>query len=545
MKLFALCIPCLLFGCSESQESPSAVIDQDPAPWFEEVASSWGIDFTYQNGAEGKFHVKEVTGGGVALFDYDNDGDLDIYIVQGAGLDGNGLFENVDGQFVDRSVGSGANDRGYGIGVTTGDYDKDGDVDLYVTNIGVNALLRNDGGGKFTDVTIQSGTEDNGFSACSAFGDLDGDGDLDLVVTKYLDIGLITDRECLDARSRRTYCNPTIYDAHLHDTLFMNNGDGTFTDATEEAGLADVSGTGLGVFIADLTGDALPDIFIANDAMPDRLWANQGDGTFIDEAMKRNIAMDDSGAAKAGMGATPVDIDQDGDFDVFVTNIYGESDSFYKNEGDYFQDMTRRTGLSAETRAYTRWGIVFADFNNDGLLDLYETTGGVVSGPNTYSAKDPLAEPNLLFTQIENGRFSMVTPQGGTSKLLIGSSHGVASGDIDGDGLIDLVVVNSNAPVNVLHNVMGDSGNWIGYTLLNKQGSPAIGAKIELVFEKGERLFSAVQPARGYASAQSPSIHFGIGSRAIKQAIIRWTDGTSKIIEKPVINRMYTLKNAE
>ena len=543
MKYVLLALLSVLASCSkEVEETPVA---PTPQPWFEDAAKEWGVDFTYQNGAEGNFHIKEVTGGGAALFDYDNDSDLDLYIVQGSAVEGNALFENVDGTFVNRSQSSGADDNGYGIGVATGDYDNDGDVDLYVTNIGVNALLRNDGNGKFTDVTTFSGTEDEGFSACSAFGDLDGDGDLDLVVTKYLDVELITDRECLDARSQRTYCNPTIYDAPMHDSLFINNGDGTFTDATESSGLASVKGTGLGVFISDLTGDALPDIFIANDAMPDRLWVNQGDGTFIDEAMHRNIATDDSGMAKAGMGATPVDFDQDGDFDVFVTNIYGESDSFYKNEGDFFQDITRRTGLSAETRTYTRWGIAFIDFNNDGLLDLYETTGGVVSGPNSYSDDDPLAEPNLLFVQGENGRFSKVIPQGGTRDLLIGSSHGVASGDIDGDGGIDLVVVNSNKPVNILKNVLTDRGNWIAYTLLNKHGAPAIGATMEVVLNNGKSLFSQVQTSLGYASSHSPTLHFGIGKHAIEKVVITWKGGFQQVFENPDLNRMYTLKNAE
>ena len=543
MKYVLLALLSVLASCSKEVEE--ATVAPTPQPWFEDAAKEWGVDFTYQNGAEGNFHIKEVTGGGAALFDYDNDGDLDLYIVQGSAVEGNALFENVDGTFVNRSQSSGADDNGYGIGVATGDYDNDGDVDLYVTNIGVNALLRNDGNGKFTDVTTFSGTEDEGFSACSAFGDLDGDGDLDLVVTKYLDVELITDRECLDARSQRTYCNPTIYDAPMHDSLFINNGDGTFTDATESSGLASVKGTGLGVFISDLTGDALPDIFIANDAMPDRLWVNQGDGTFIDEAMHRNIATDDSGMAKAGMGATPVDFDQDGDFDVFVTNIYGESDSFYKNEGDFFQDITRRTGLSAETRTYTRWGIAFIDFNNDGLLDLYETTGGVVSGPNSYSDDDPLAEPNLLFVQGEKGRFSKVIPQGGTRELLIGSSHGVASGDIDGDGGIDLVVVNSNKPVNILKNVLTDRGNWIAYTLLNKHGAPAIGATMEVVLNNGKSLFSQVQTSLGYASSHSPTLHFGIGKHAIEKVVITWKGGFQQVFENPDLNRMYTLKNAE
>ena len=544
MKQAVLCIPCLLFACSDSQE-PMQEVEQIRQPWFEDVAKEWGVDFTYQNGAIGNFNIKEVTGGGAALFDYDNDGDIDLYIVQGAGVEGNALFENVDSKFVNRSIGSGADDKGYGIGVTTGDYDNDGDVDLYVTNIGVNALLRNDGNGKFTDVTTFSGTEDDGFSACSAFGDLDGDGDLDLVVTKYLDVALITDRECLDARSQRTYCNPTIYDAPMHDSLFINNGDGTFTDATAASGLASAKGTGLGVFITDLTGDGLPDIFIANDAMPDRLWVNQGDGTFIDEAMYRNIATDDSGVAKAGMGATPVDIDQDGDFDVFVTNIYGESDSFYKNEGDFFQDMTRRSGLSAETRAYTRWGIAFADFNNDGLLDLYETTGGVVSGPNSYSSEDPLAEPNLLFEQIENGRFVSVTPQGGTIDLLIGSSHGVAEGDIDGDGGVDLVVVNSNKPVTILRNVVPNRGNWIAFRVLDKNGTDSVGAQVELVLDDGSSFYSQVQTARGYASAHDPRVHFGLANRSPKKVRIAWPDGRKTAIESPQIGTVHTVRYAE
>ena len=543
MKYAVLCMSCFIVACGETP--PHKPDNGSPNSWFEDVAHDWGVDFTYQNGAEGNYHIREVTGGGVALFDYDDDGDLDLYIVQGAGVEGNALFENVGSKFVNRSKGSGADDKGYGIGVSTGDYDNDGDTDLYVTNLGVNALLRNNGDGTFTDVTEEAGVEDDGFSACSAFGDLDGDGDLDLVVTRYLEVNLISDRKCLDAMSRRTYCNPTIYEAELHDTLFFNNGDGTFTDVTKKAGLSVVKGTGLGVFIADLTGDSLPDIFIANDAMPDRLWVNQGDGTFVDEAMQRNIAMDDSGAAKAGMGATPVDIDQDGDFDVFVTNIYGESDSFYRNEGDFFQDMTRRTGLSAETRAYTRWGIAFADFNNDGLLDLYETTGGVVSGPNTYSVDDPLAEPNLLFEQVENGRFQLVDPKGGTSALLIGSSHGVASGDIDGDGGVDLVVVNSNASLNILRNVVTNRGNWISLKILNEHGSDSLRAQVKLELEDGSYLYSQVRSSSGYASAHDPKIHFGLGDQAVTSVKVTWRDGTTRVLINPELHRIHTVEYAE
>ncbi len=541
MKTQWLCILCFLSSCSDSEEIPQ----QPPPvskPWFEDVATEWGVDFTYDNGAKGEFHIAEVTGGAPALIDFDNDGDLDLYIVQGSGDTGNVLFENVHGTFVDRTAGSGVDNRGYGIGVSTGDYDNDGDADLYVTNVGVNALLRNNGDGTFTDVTSIAGVEDDGFSACSSFGDLDGDGDLDLIVTRYLELNRITDRVCLDAMSRRTYCNPTIYDAALNDTLFFNNGDGTFTDVTKQTGLAETVGTGLGVFITDVSGDSLPDIFIANDAMPDRLWVNQGDGTFNEESLHRNIAVDDTGVPKAGMGATPVDFDQDGDFDVYVTNIMGESDSFYRNEGDFFQDMTRRSGLSAETRAYTRWGIVFADFNNDSLLDLYETTGGVASGAQPHSIADPLAEPNLLFEQVGQGRFQLVTPKGGTNDSLIRSSHGVAAGDIDGDGGVDLIIVNSNAPLNILRNVVKDRGNWISIQALNQHGSDAIGAQIAIELNDGSTQHGQVITTSGYASAHDPRVHFGLGASTVRKVHVQWPDGQRRTIENPRMNETLTVR---
>jgi len=410
----------------------------------------------------------------------------------------------------------------------------------------VNALLRNDGNGKFTDVTTFSGTEDEGFSACSAFGDLDGDGDLDLVVTNYLDaIKIIPDIICFNVREQRTYCGPTTYNAPVPDSVYINNGDGTFTNATESSGFSNLKGTGLGVFISDLTGDNLPDIFIANDQMPDRLWVNQGNGTFVEEAALRNISVDDTGLAKAGMGATPVDIDQDGDLDVFVTNIYGESDSFYRNEGDYFQDMTRRSGLAAETRAFTRWGLALVDFNNDGLIDLYESTGGVVSGPNSYSSDDPLAEPNLLFEQVENSRFVAVKPQGGTAELHITSSHGVAAGDIDGDGGVDLVIVNSNAPLIILRNVVPNRGNWISFRVLNAHGSDALGAQVDITLEDGTVLFSQVLTAKGYASAHDPRVHFGLANRVPKKVRITWPDGRKTAIESPQIGTVHTVRYAE
>lgn len=545
MRLFLSLLLLSATCCSESNRTPVESEQSDSEVWFEDVATDWGVDFVYNNEATGEFHIKEVTGGAPALFDMDNDGDLDLYVVQGSSQSGNVLYENVEGLFVNRSVSSGADDAGYGIGVSTGDYNQDGFTDLYVTNLGTNCLLHNNGDGTFRDVTAFAGVEEEGFSACSSFGDVDGDGDLDLIVTTYLDAELITDRVCLDSMSRRTYCNPVVYNAEHHDSLFINNGDGTFTDVTQNSGFASLAGTGLGVFIADLTGDKKNDIFVANDAMPDRLWVNNGNGTFSEEASLRSIAVDDSGRPKAGMGATPVDIDQDGDLDVYVTNIYGESDSFFYNSGDYFQDMTRRSGLSAETRAFTRWGIVFEDFDNDSMLDLYETTGGVATGATQHSELDPLAEPNLLFKQSAKGRFVLVEPRGGTAKQIVASSHGVASGDIDGDGGVDLVVVNSNAPLNILKNVVANRGNWISVRVVNQFGSDDIGSVVELELSNGTKQFSEIMTAHGYASAHDPRAHFGLGEERVKLMKIHRSDGTSQLIENPMINRIHTVQYAE
>ncbi len=546
-----ICI-CVVGGCNKDSEQEETHLEQIDNPWFEEVSSRLGIEFQYESGARGEYYIPEVIGGAPALIDWDNDGDLDLYLVQGNTIGpiprldiGNVLYENVDGQFIDRSEGSGADDRGYGIGVATGDYDSDGDVDMYVTNFGTNVLLRNDGEGHFTDVAKVAGVESDGFSSCAAFADLDADGDLDLVVTSYLLWSHEDEQIWFDLHSNRTYCNPVVYDAPVHDSLYLNNGDGTFQDVTKSSGFDSVVGTGLGVIVTQLTEDSMPDIFIANDDMPDRLWVNNGGGVFKEEGTLRNIAVDDSGKPKAGMGVNVVDIDNDGDIDVYVTNIFGESDSFHSNEGSYFQDITRRKGGAAETRAYTRWGIVFQDFNNDGRVDLFETTGGVVSGTNNYSESDPLAEPNLLFEQDENGRFNVVKPRGGTSELLVASSHGVAAGDIDGDGGVDLVIVNKDSPISVLRNVVQDRGNWVSFRVRDRSGADAIGATIEFQLMDGTTIFKQVMTSRGYASSQDPRVHVGLGNQKIKQAVIRWADGAEGIVQSPQIGKVHDIQYVE
>ena len=527
----------LFLGCSEPQEEQKKIAaTKKVAPWFENVAHEVGIDHTFYSGDVGKYYIIETMGGGAALFDYDNDGDLDLYITQGNVLDDallaslqNKLYENVGGEFEERGV---VDDTQYSIGVTTGDYNNDGLVDLYITNFGRNTLLKNKGDGYFEDVTEIAGVGESAFSASAEFSDLDLDGDLDLFVTNYLDWTPETEKECFSEQNRRDYCNPSSYDAPISDTLYFNNGDGTFTNVSQQSGIASIAGTGLGLAIATIDGDHLPDIFVANDGMPDRLWINQGNGTFKESAMLLGCAVDDSGKEKASMGVELMDADQDGDLDLLVTTLFKETDSFYLNDGGIFVDATARWGLAADTRTYTRWGIAVEDFDNDGLDDLYEATGRVRWQADNWSESDWLAEPNLLFTQEKLGRFSLVDSAGGVSSPLIKSAHGVSAGDIDGDGGVDLIVVNKDATVDVLKNVVQTRGNWIVLDVRNKHSSPALGAVVKVTLTDGTVVTKHVRSGGGYASASDPRIHLGLGDEAeVASVSVQWPDGSTKIIE--------------
>jgi len=545
----------LLVGCSDPKEQTTHVDQKQPTndlptPWFVDVAASVGVHHQYYSADTGKFYIIETMGGGAALFDYDNDGDLDLYITQGNVLGGaprkdlvNRLYENNgDGTFVDRTSGSGATDAHYSIGVTTGDYNNDGYVDLYITNYGRNTLLRNNGDRTFTDVTEQAGVGGMAFSACAAFADLDADGDLDLFVTNYLDWTIETEKDCFSEQNHRDYCNPSSYDAPIADTLYINNGDGTFSDASVDSGINGVLGTGLGVAIGPVDQDDLPDIFVANDGMEDRLWINQGDGTFREDALRLGCAVDDTGKKKASMGIQLKDIDNDGDLDLLVTTLFRETDSLYENVDGVFVDTTARWGLAADTRSYTRWGMALVDFNNDGLDDLYEATGRVRWQADLWDEDDWLAEPNLLFTQTKSGRFSLVEPRGGVASPLIRSAHGMASGDIDNDGGIDLVIVNKDASVNVLRNIVENRGNWIMLDVRNKHNAPAIGAKVEVKLQDGSTLTRYICTTYGYASANDPRIHIGLGdAMGVDSVSIRWPSGDTSTyvsLEAQVIHKL-------
>src|SRR5262245_9662264 len=397
----------LLAACGGSSSPPAGNTTPSDAggpAWFEESAVARGVEWTHRSGHESRYLLPEIMGGGAALFDMDGDGDLDLFLVQSGSVlkpnvkdPPNRLYRNRgDGTFEDVTAGSGTDVAGYGMGVAAGDYDNDGDVDLFVTNAGPNILLRNDGAGHFTDVTATAGVAGRGWSTSAAFFDADADGDLDLFVLRYINWSVGGELQCFSLTGAPDYCSPRNYDAPLSDILYRNNGDGTFTDISDRAGLHTAFGNGLGVVITDANRDGQPDVFVANDAMPNQLWINRGQARFENEALLRGTAVDEDGSAKSGMGVDAKDLDGDGDEEVIVVNLDGESDSVYRNDGAFFSDATAAAGLRAVSRPFTRFGTAWLDFDNDGWLDLFQATGRVGQQAERYG-DDVYAEPSLLF----------------------------------------------------------------------------------------------------------------------------------------------------
>lgn len=524
MKCVATTCVLLLSSCAEIKDT--VIPEQEQEVWLSNEASTLGIDFNWISGASGEFHMPEIIGGGAALLDFDNDGDLDIYFIQGGYLDSdstemNVLLRNDGDHFEDVTLQSGAGDQGYGMGVAVGDYDNDGYEDIYMTNVGKNTLLHNNGDGTFSDVTDTANVGDDGWGASTAFVDVDADGDLDLYVTNYLlwEHGLVID--CYNAKGTRDYCSPVNYMAPSRDVLYKNNGDGTFTDLSDASGLGVRIGTGLGILCNDYSGDGLIDIFVANDGMPDQLWLNHGDWTFSDVAPLRGCALDDEGKAKAGMGVTSEDFDNDGDFDIIVCNLSGESDSLYRNDGDYFTDITAAKGIRTTTRHATRFGLGWVDFNNDGILDLYEANGRVQQ-IGISDTDDPFAEKNILL----KGTDTKWKKIAGVEKQKTHTSRAAVFGDINNDGGIDILVVNKDAPAYVLMNVHPDRSNSATFQVLNSSGSTALGAIVTA--NVGDTQWTkSVQSAWSILAANDPRVHIGLGDHEqVENVTVHWVDGT-------------------
>ena len=512
-------------GCGRAGPDP-------PAPWFEEVARSRGLVFEYRSGHAKRYLFPEIMGGGAALFDMDGDGDLDAYLVQGGSLTGpraaqpgNRLFRNRgDGTFEDATAGSGAEDGGYGMGVAAGDYDNDGDVDLYVTHVGPNLLLRNEGGGRFVDVTSRAGVGHPGWTTSAAFVDYDRDGDLDLFAANYVRWSPQADIECFNNLQQPDYCSPRTYQAPAMDVLYRNDGDGRFTDVTEALGLGAAFGNGLGVAAADFDGDGWPDLFVANDGTLNQLWINQQGRGFVDQALLRGCASDQEGLAKAGMGVSVADIDDDLDLDLLIGNLNAESDSLFRNSGRFFSDATAGAGLGLASRSFTRFGLGWIDFDNDGRLDLFEANGRVMMQASSVGP-DPFAEPSLVFQATAEGRFVERLPRGGTAAPLAATSRAAAFGDVDNDGGVDILVVNRDAPAYLLHNVVAPRGHWIAFRVLEEHGRDAEGAQLVLSVA-GHRRRRDVRAGYSYCASNDPRVHVGLGAATrVDDVSVRWVDG--------------------
>ena len=493
--------------------------------------------------------MPEIMSGGAALADLDRDGDLDAFLIQAGSVErpaergGHVLYSNRgDGTFERVPPGSGADIKTLGNGVAAGDYDNDGDVDLYVTNLGANTLLRNDGGWHFTDVTAKAGVGHAGWGTSATFLDFDADGDLDLFACNYLRWSMATERDCYGEMGALDYCSPQTYDAPAMDVLYRNDGNGTFTDVTIAAGLGAAFGTGLGVVPGDFDDDGRVDLFVANDGMMNQLWLNRGKGHFEDAALRGGCAVDDEGRAKAGMGVAAQDADDDGDLDLLVVNLTRESDSFFRNGGKGFTDQTVRVGLATPSRPLTRFGLGWIDFNNDGWLDIFEATGRVMRQSPDHGG-DSYAEPSVLLRGSAEGRYEVI-PNAGLSAAASWTARPAAFGDVDGDGGIDILLVARDAPALLLHDV-AQRGHWLLIRAVEEHGRDALGATI-WARVGARRMRRDVCPSSSYQASSDPRVHFGLGKATRAGSVtLRWIDGTFESFGDLEADQIVTLHRGE
>jgi hypothetical protein len=509
---------------------------------FRDVAAVAGLRFRHTNGSRGQLYLPEIMGAGGAFLDYDDDGDLDVLLLQGQPLGAarSGamprLFRNdlrsTNGrtalQFTDVTTGAGFMAGDYGMGIATGDYDNDGDTDVYLTNYGVNRLYRNDRG-RFTDVTPTSGggLDDPRWSTSASFTDYDADGDLDLFVVNYVNFSISDNKVCSDPTGLRDYCGPLQF-RPSPDRLFRNNGNGTFTDVSEASGISAAVGAGLGVVGADLDGDGRQDFYVANDGSANHFWRNKEDGTFEDAALLAGLAFNADGEPEGSMGIAVGDPDEDGDLDLFVTNITGESHAFYENlGGGRFDDRRLRTGLATLTRPYTGFGTGWFDADNDGVLDLFVANGAVTVLEALRGDAFPFRQRNQLLRN-SGGRFEDASAGAGPILAVEEVSRGAAFGDVDNDGDVDVLVTNNNGPVRLLLNDGAPASSGFSVRLQGVAGNTqGIGARVGLARMDGTVRWRVVHTDGSYLSASDPRVHFGgIPADEPVSVIVEWPRGS-------------------
>ena len=529
---------------------------------FTDVTSDAGVAFVHQSSATSNKYLVETMGGGVALFDYDNDGRLDVFFTNGAKIDDplpvgkrpdksdakywNRLYRQTQGgTFVDvteKAGLSGMPQNYYGMGVAVGDYDNDGFEDLYVTNFGGNTLYHNNGDGTFTDVTGRAGVGASGWSASAGFFDADNDGKLDLFVTRYVDWTFETNRYCGEKKpGYRAYCHPDNY-AGVANILYHNNGDGTFTDVSTKAGISNPNGKGLGVAFADYDRDGYMDIYVANDSVQSFLYRNNHDGTFSEEGLVAGVGFNEDGKTFAGMGVDFADYDNDGQPDIVVTDLSNERYKlFHQNADGSFRDATNTSGLGGLTLLYSGWSTRFLDYDNDGWKDLFVAQGHVMDTIEKTSPNLTYQQPPLLLRN-ESGRFSRVEPGDAFTETWAG--RGAAFGDLDNDGDVDVVLSNVGQKAVVLRNDGGNRNNWLAIqtvgTTSNRDG---IGCLVKVVSASGLSQSFTVNTAVGYLSASDKRLLVGLGSDATAKLVeIRWPSGIVQRFENVAARQKLTAK---
>ena len=519
---------------------------------FTDISSSAGVNFRQINGASPDKHLAETIGSGGLFFDFDNDGWIDIFLVDGGSLAEpavarqarHRLFRNRgNGTFDDVTASSGIRHRGYGMGACAGDYDNDGRVDLYVTSVGANTLYRNAGGGAFADVTRAAGVGSALWSTGCAFADLDKDGDLDLFVANYVSADATHNPYCGNARlNARAYCHPLIF-APLPNVVYRNDGKGTFTDVSRESGIGALRGNGLGVVIADYDDDSWPDVFVANDSVPNVLFHRTGAWRYEDAALRAGVAVATDGGARAGMGTDAADYDGDGRLDLVVTNLDFEMFSLFRGLGGrLFTYATPESGIGAATLPFVGFGAVFFDFDNDGFLDLAFANGHMLDNPAQFRAGASHAQRKLLFRNTGSRRFSDVTSRAGPGFALEKVGRGLAAGDIDNDGDLDLLATNNGQTADLLRND-GPGGHALVVRLIGTQSNrDGIGARLRLT-AAGRTQLREVKAGSSYLGQNDLRQHFGLGEGTRAERLeVSWPSGRVDVVQDVPIDHVVTVR---